>query len=137
MDEWKKFNETTLSKKEEFYSKLNMEDITNVDYKHAKRIYKEFEMKHLGEYHDLYLKSDTLLVADIFENFRKMCLTIYHLDPVKFLSAPGLAWQASLKKTEVKLELLTDIDMLLRVKKVLEEECVMQFIDTQKVTTSI
>ena len=68
--------------------------------------------KKLGEYHDLYLKSGTLLLTDVFENFRKMCLKVYHLDPVKFLSAPGLAWQAALKRTEVKLELLTNIDML-------------------------
>ena len=73
--------------------------------------------KNLGEYHDLYLKSDTLLLADVFENFRKVCLKIYHLDPVKFLSAPGLAWLLALKKSEVKLESLTDIDMLLMVKK--------------------
>ena len=68
--------------------------------------------KKLGEYHDLYLKSGTLLLTDVFENFRKMCLKVYHLDPVKFLSAPGLAWQAALKRTEIKLELLTNIDML-------------------------
>ena len=65
----------------------------------------------------MYLNSDTLLLADVFENFTKICLKIYHLDPVKFLSAPELAWQAALKKTEVKLELLTDIDMLLMVEK--------------------
>ena len=106
-----------MPEKEEFYSNLNMEDITDADYMHAKRVCKDFEIKNLGEYHDLYLKSDTLLLADVFENFRKMCLKIYHLDPVKFLSAPGLAWQAALKKTEVKLELLTDIDMLLMVEK--------------------
>ena len=82
-----------------------MEDITDADYMHAKRVCKDFEIKKLGEYHDMYLKSDTLLMADVFENFRKMCLKIYHLDTVKFLSAPGLAWQAVLKKTEVKLEL--------------------------------
>ena len=73
---------------------------------------KTLKEKKLGEYHDLYLKSGTLLLTDVFENFRKMCLKVYHLDPVKFLSAPGLAWQAALKRTEVKLELLTDIDML-------------------------
>ena len=65
----------------------------------------------------MYLKSNTLLLADVFENFRKMCLKFYHLDHVKFLSAPGLAWQAALKNTEGKLELLTDIDMLLMVEK--------------------
>ena len=73
---------------------------------------KTLKEKKLGEYHDLYLKSGALLLTDVFENFRKMCLKVYHLDPVKFLSAPGLAWQAALKRTEVKLELLTNIDML-------------------------
>ena len=73
---------------------------------------KTLKQKKLGEYHDLYLKSGTLLLTDVFENFSKMCLKVYYLDPVKFLSAPGLAWQAALKRTEVKLELLTDIDML-------------------------
>ena len=72
-------------------------------------------MKNQGEFHDLYLKSDVLLLADVFENFRKMYLKIYELDPVKFSSSHGLAWQAALKKTEVKLELLTDVDMLLTV----------------------
>ena len=110
MDEWEKFNGTTLLEKEEFYSNLNMEDITDADYMHAKRVYKDFEIKNLGEYHDLYLKSDTLLLVDLFENFGKMYLKIYELNPLKFLSTPGLAWQAALKKTEVKLELLTDID---------------------------
>ena len=94
-----------------------MEDIPNTDYMHAKRVCKDFKIKNLGEYHDLHLKSDTLLLADVFENFRKMCLKIYELDPVNFLSAPGLVWQAALKKTEVKLELLTDIRMLLMVEK--------------------
>ena len=75
-----------------------MEDNTDADNMHAKRVYKDFKIKNLGEYHDLYLKSDTLLLADVFENFRIMCLKIYHLDPAKFLSAPGLAWQAALKK---------------------------------------
>ena len=99
-----------------------MEDITDADYMHAKRVYKDFEIKNLGEYNDLYLKNDTLLLVDVFEKFRKMCLKIYHLYPAKFLSAPGLLWQAALKKTEVKLELLTDIDMLLMAKKGIREE---------------
>ena len=71
--DWEKFNETTLPEKEEFYSNLNMEDITDADYVHGKRVCKDFEIKNSGEYHDLYLKSDTLLLADVFENFRKMC----------------------------------------------------------------
>ena len=93
-----------------------MEDITDADYMHAKRVCKDFEIKNLGEYHDLYLKSDVLLLADVFETLKK-CLKFYELDPAKFISAPGLAWQAALKKTKVKLDLLTDIDMLLMVEK--------------------
>ena len=92
MDNWERFNKTTLPEKEEFYSNLNMEDITDADYMHAKRVCKDFKIKNLGEYHDLHLKSNTLLLADVFKNFRKMCLKIYHLDPVKFLTVPGLAW---------------------------------------------
>ena len=76
-----------------------------------------FEIKNLGEYRNFYLKKVTLLFADIFENFRKISLKTFHLNPVKFLSAPGLTWQAAFKKTEIKLELLTDIDMLLMVEK--------------------
>ena len=117
MDDWENSNETKLPEKEEFYSNLNLEDITDADYMHAKRVCNYFEIKKLGEYHDLYLESDVSLLADVFENFRKMCLKIYQLDPAKFLSAPGLAWQAALKKTKVKLDLLTDTDMLLMVEK--------------------
>ena len=117
MDVWEKFNETTLLEKEEFYTNLNMEDITDTDYMHVKRVCKDFETKCLGDYHDLHLKSDKLFLADVIENFRKMCLKVYHLDLVKFLSAPELVWEAALKKTEVKLELLTDIDTLLMVEK--------------------
>ena len=94
-----------------------MEDIKDLDYNRADRICKDFEIKNVGEYHDLYLQSDTLLLADVFENFRKMCLEIYEFDPAKFLSTLGLAWQAAFKKTKIKLELLADIDMLLMVEK--------------------
>ena len=117
IDSWERFDETSLPDKEAFYSSLNMEGITSVDYRYAKRVYKEFKSKNLGDYHDLYVQSDTLLLADVFENFRNKCIEIYELDPAHFLSAPGLAWQACLKKTGVKLELLTDIDMLLMVEK--------------------
>ena len=117
MDDSEKFSETTLPEREEFYSNLNLEETTDADYMHGKRVCKDFEIKNFGEYHDLYLKSDTLILPDVFENFRKMCLKIYQLDPAKFLSAPGLAWQAALKKTKVKLDLLTDTDMLLMVEK--------------------
>ena len=105
MDDQEKFNEPTLPEKERFYSNLNMKDITDADYMHVKKVCKDFETKSLGEYHDLYLMSNTLLLADVFENFRKMYLKIYHLDPVKFLSASGLAWQAALQKIEIKLKL--------------------------------
>ena len=118
MDDWQKFNETSLTEKEDFYSHLNMEDITDLDYADTKRVCKDFEIKHLGEYYDLYVQSDdTLSLADVFENFRNKHLEIYELDPAKFLSAPGLAWQAALKKTKVKLDLLTGIDMLLMVEQ--------------------
>ena len=91
--------------KELFYSNLNMEDITNVDYMHAKIVFTNLINKNLGDYHDLYVQSDTLLLADVFENFGNMCIKVYELDPAHFLPAPGLAWQACLKKKEVKLEL--------------------------------
>ena len=121
MDDWEKFIETALPEKEEFYSSLSMEEFTDADYMHGKRVCKDFKIKNLGEYHDWYLKSDTVILADVFKNFRKMCLKIYELDPVKFISAPGLAWQAALKKAKVNLELLIDIDMLLIIEKGIRE----------------
>ena len=108
-DGWKMSNETTLPEKENFYINLTIEDIT--DCTHGKRICKDFEIKNF------YFKSDVLLLADIFEIFRKMCIKIYELYPAKFLSAPWLAWQAVFKKIRVELELLMDIDMLLMVEK--------------------
>ena len=82
-----------------------------------KRVCKDFEIKYLGEYHDLYVQSNTLLLADVFENFGNMCLKIYKLDPAIFLSAFSLAWQAALKKNKVKLDLRTHIDMLIMAGK--------------------
>ena len=117
MDSWQRFVETSLPDKEAFYSNLNMEDITDVDYRHGKTVFEYLINKNLGDCHDLYVQSDTLLLADVFQNFRNICIKVYKLDPAHFLSAPGLAWQACLKKTEVKLELLTDIDMLLMEEK--------------------
>ena len=96
LNDWEKFNQTSLPEKEDFYSHLNMEDITDADYAHAKRVCKDFGIKYLGEHHDLHVQSDKLLLADAFENFRNICLQIYERDPAKFLSAPGLAWQAAL-----------------------------------------
>ena len=117
MDNWERFNETSLLNKESFYSNLNMENIDDIDYRHGNNAFERFKLKSLGEYHDLYVESDTLLLADVFENFRNMCLKVYELDPAHFLSLPGLAWQACLKKTNKKVELLTDYDMLLMVEE--------------------
>ena len=116
MNDWERFNEIALPEKERFYNNLNMEDITDVDYAHATRVCRLWN-KNLGEYHDLYLKSDVLLLADVFEKFKKTCLQIYELDPAKFISASGLAWQAALKKTGVELDLLKDVNLLLMVEK--------------------
>ena len=129
MDDWERFNKTPLSEKEDFYSHLNNEDITDAYYTHAKRICKDFEIKSLGEYLDLYVQSNTLLLVDVFENIRNSFLKIHELDPARF-SAPGLAWRAALKKTKGKLHLLTDIDMLLAVEKGIRGEIC--HIDMQK-----
>ena len=117
MDSWEKLNETSLPSKKDFYSSLNMENIDDIDYRHGNNVFKRFKLRNLGEYHDLYVQSDTLLLADVFENFRNTCLKVYELDPAHFLSLPGLAWQACLKKTSIVLELLTDYDMLLMVEE--------------------
>ena len=104
MDNWERFDETLLPNKEAFYSNLNMEDITDTDYRHANKVFDKFKLTNLGEYHDLYVQSDTLLLADVFENFRNVCIKEYKLDPANFLTTPGLAWwQACLKKIDVKL----------------------------------
>ena len=117
MDNWERFDKTSLPNKESFYSNLNMENIDDIDYRHGNNAFKRFKLKKLGEYHDLYVQSDTLLLADVFENFRNTCIKVYELDPAHFLSLPGLAWQACLRKTNIKLELLTDYDMLLMVEE--------------------
>ena len=117
MDSWERFSEKLLPSKEDFYSNLNMEDISDIDYRHANNVFKRFELENLGDYHDLYVQSDALLLADVFNNFRDMCIKEYELDPAHFLSLPGLAWQACLKKTNIELELLTDYDMLLMVEE--------------------
>ena len=112
MDDWEKFSETSLPEKEDFYCNLNMEDITDADYVHAKRVLKDFKIKNLSEYYDLHVKSDTLLLADVVNTSWNMCIEIYGLDPAYFLSATALPWQASLKKNKLKFDLLIDIDML-------------------------
>ena len=116
-DTWERISEISLPSKEDFYSNLNMEDISDIDYRHANNVFKVLKLENLGNYHDLYVQSDTLLLADVFNNFRDMCIKEYELDPAHFLSLPGLAWQACLKKTNIELELLTDYDMLLMVEE--------------------
>ena len=117
MESFNKFEETKLPQKEDFFSKLNYEHITQQDFEHAQNVWKTFKCKNMGDYHDLYLKTDVLLLADVFEEFRKVCLENYELDPAWYFTSPGLAWDAALKKTKVKLELLADIDMLQMIEK--------------------
>ena len=117
MDSSKRLSEISLPNKEDFYSNLNIENISDIDYRHANDVFKGFKLENLGDYHDLYVQSDTLLLADVFNNFRDMCIKEYELGPAHFLSLPGLAWQACLKETNIELELLTDYDMLLMVEE--------------------
>ena len=117
MDSWEKFDETSIPSKEAYYSKLNEEGIRDEDDRHVQIVWDVFEIKDMGENHGLYLQWDTLLLADVIQNFRNKCIEIYELDFAHFLSAPGLAWQAYFKKTGVNLESLLDIDMLLMVEK--------------------
>ena len=117
MDSEEKFNDTKIPPREAFYSKLSGRGITEKDYKHAGNVWNSFKMKTFKEYHELYNITDVLLLADVFENFRDLCLKIYGLDPVYYFTAPGLAWDACLKITGIELELLTDPNMLLMFEK--------------------
>ena len=103
MDSWERFNETSLPPKKYFYSELTLEDISDKDYLHAQKVFEEY-CTDMGDYHDLYVQTDTFLLANVFEKFRDKCIELYGLDPSYFYSAPGLAWQACLKETDVKLE---------------------------------
>ena len=111
MDSFEKFCEPQLPAQEKFYSSLNNTQISDEDYKRALKIYSQFNCKNIGEYSDLYLKSDVCLLADVFENFRDVCLLYYKLDPAHYFSSPGLAWDAMLKMTGVKLDWISDINM--------------------------
>ena len=116
MDSFDKFKQKLPTKKE-FHSVLNNEHISDEDYKHAQNVWEVFSLKNMGEYHDLYLTSDVLLLADVFENFRKTCLEYYKLDPCHYFTSPGLSWDAMLKMIDIKLELMTDIDMFQFIEK--------------------
>ena len=117
MDSWNKFNQDKLRPMNKFYGELTMENITNSDYRHAQRVFKTFNNKNLGDYHDLYVQSDVLLFADLFEDFRNQCLKSYALDPGNFLTLPCLAWQACLKVSNVQLDLITNSEMLLMIEE--------------------
>ena len=117
MDSFKRFEETELPSIDQFYNDLNNTAISESDYQHAREVFKSFKIKNLGEYHDLYLKTDVLLLADVFENFRDKCLNNNGLDPAHYYTTPGLAWDAALKMTKIELDLITDIDMQLLFEK--------------------
>ena len=117
MDKVEKFNDPTPPPRKAFYSKLSGRGITKTDYKHVWNVWNTFNMKTLKEYHELYNITDVLLLADVFENFRDLCLKIYKLDPVYYFTAPGLAWDACLKMTDIQLELINDVNMLLMFEK--------------------
>ena len=118
MDSVLKFNDKQLPKREDSYSLLTDEDISDDDYRHAEEVWNAFGKKNVGEYHDSYQKSDILLLADVFENFRETCLEYYGVDPAHYVSAPGLTWDAMLKMTGINLELITDdIDQQLFIEK--------------------
>ena len=117
MDSLERFKENKIPSKEAFYSRLAGEGINDEGYERVKKVWEVFGMKTLQDYHDLYNITDVLLLADVFENFRNVCMENYKLDPAHYFTAPGLAWDACLKITDVELELLSDIDMLLMIEK--------------------
>ena len=117
MDSFQRFSEKSLPAREDFYSILNDTNISESDYEHAKRVWSAFQIKDLGDYHDLYLRTDVLLLADVFESFRSTCLGYYRLDPCHYYSAPGLSWDALLRMTKINLDLISDLDQQLFIEK--------------------
>ncbi|KAL4126927.1 hypothetical protein QTP88_011125 [Uroleucon formosanum] len=112
-DSWERLKDTSLPSKRCFYSMLTESGIKESEFDHVKEVWSHFNCKTLGEYSDLYLKIDVLLLADVFENFRNVCMKAYNLDPAHYFTAPGLSFDAMLKFTGQKLQLLDDYDMLL------------------------
>ncbi|KAJ8909476.1 hypothetical protein NQ315_002673 [Exocentrus adspersus] len=117
IDKIDKLQVTQLPDQEEFYNKLMDNNISDEDYRHAQNIWNKFEIKNLGEYSDLYLKTDVLLLADVFENFRQKCLNTYKLDPAHYYTLPGYTWDCMLKYTKVELDYIKDIDMLMFIER--------------------
>ena len=117
MESFKKFSENKLPDKREFFSSLKDQCISEKDYEKANNIWNVFKTKTLGDCHDLYLKADVLLLADVFKKIIKVCLDYYGLDPCHYFSSPGLSWDAMLKMTGIELKLISDIDMHLFIEK--------------------
>ena len=117
MDSFRRFSEKSLPRREDFYSILNDTNISESDYEHAKEVWSVFKIRDLGEYHDLYLRTDVLLLADVFESFRGTCLEYYRLDPCHYFSAPGLSWDALLRMTKINLDLISDVNQQLFIEK--------------------
>ena len=107
MDNWERFNETSLPNKESFYSNLNMENIEDIDYRHGNNVLKIFKLNNLGEYNDLYVQSDTLLLADVFENFRNKCLEVYELDPAHFFVINRISLASMFKENECRIRTIS------------------------------
>ena len=112
-----KLKETVLPSKDDFYSHLYGSHISDEDYDHAKNVWEIFNIKTLGEYSDRYLKTDVIILVNIFEDFRNLDLSIYKLDPAHYYTLPGLSWDAMLRYTKIELELLTEMDMLLLIER--------------------
>ena len=117
LNSFERFQEPQLPPKDAFYSSLTEEDISEIDYTHAQRVFNHFNMTDLGDYHNFYLLTDVLLLADVFKNFRDVCLQHYGLDPAHNYTSPGLSWQGVLKMMDVELDLLTDIDQHLFIEE--------------------
>ena len=117
MRAWEDFDLPQLPPIEDFYSSLKVEGVKEADYAHAQQVWKEFGCQNMGDYHDLYLKSDVALLADVYESHRELCLETYGLDPAHYITSPGLSWDALLKHTGVELELLTDVNKYLFIEK--------------------
>ena len=117
MDSFEKFSQIELPNKDQFYSILNNQHITDDEYDHANKVWNTFMIKTVGEYHDLYLVSDVLLLTNVFENFRKTCMQYYKLDPCHYFPSSGLSWDAMFKMTNIKSELMTNIDMFQFIEK--------------------
>ena len=117
MDSFNRFSDKKLPNKDDFYSILSDEHISDTQYVNAIKVWNTFKLKNMGEHHDLYLKSGVLSLADVFENFRKTCTQYYKQDPCHYFTSPGLSWDGMLKMTDIKLELMIDIDMFQFIEK--------------------